>query len=445
MNILKNIWSRILSILHIKTITTEQQYTDNDFYQNSYEDIKRINFNAIFSNKISNYVCNQSTISIDSEDKRSQLLSETISQVNDDKKKITNRMLGTGGIALIPYEYQGKILYNLVSQNRLSINKIEGGKIVNATILADVKEITDSYNKVTYCRYQNEEIIDGNLRIIQIYTDENGSTIRKPDVFADIKDEVIIPNVDRCLLAYFKSPIDNRHSTNYYGVPITYGCGSIINEIYECLEQIRREYNNKQAFIGADSTLFKEGDVLPRSGIFKLVRGSGANGEDFWQIFDPSIRDSSFYARLQELYQRLEKAIGTSRGILSDIETQNATATEIRKSMYDTYTIVDETRTQMQKGMDDFLYACNILANYYNLSPEGKVHINYDWSFDLLENTQETFNQLTTGYNLGVVDKLELRQFIFPSEEREEAQKTLDKIQTENPSIDDLLGTNGGA
>lgn len=442
MNVIKNLLSRILNFLHIKTITTEQQYTDNDFYQNSYEDIKRINFNAIFSSKLSSYACNQSTISLEATDKRSTLLADTVEQINEDKKKIFNRMFGSGGVLVIPYEYNGTILYNIIPQNRLSINKIEGEKIISATILADVKELTESYNKVTYCRFQNEEIRDGNLYITQIYTDGYGSIISKPDIYADIQDQYVVPNVDRCLFGYFKSPIDNRRSTNYYGVPITYGCGDIINEIYECLEQIRREYNIKQTFVGADTTLFGKDDKLPKNGLFRLVRGTGANGEDFWQIFDPAIRDSSYYTRLQELYQRLEKAIGTSKGILSEVQTQNATATEIKQSMYDTFTIVDDARMQFQKAMSDFIYACNILANFYNLTPEGTPKISYDWSYDLLENTQETFSQLTTGYNLGVVDKVELRQFIFPSEDPDEAKKKIDNISAENPSIDDLLGTN---
>ena len=215
-----------------------------------------------------------------------------------------------------------------------------------------------------------------------------------------------------------------------------------IEEIYECLEQIREEYKLKQTFVGVDETLFKKDKngnrQLPESHLYNTFV---ADGDDFWQIFDPAIRDSSYYARLQELFERLEKEVGTSKGILSTPETTNATATEIRKALYDTYTIVGDTREQFERGMEDFIYACNIIANYYNLTAIGETEVNYDWSFELLENTQETFNQLMQGVNQGVVDKVELRQFIFPSESVKEAEAKIKEIKEKQPTVDELLGT----
>ena len=443
MNMLKTLWIKILALFGKKTITTDSQYASNSFYEDSYEDIRKINFNAIFSNKIANYVCNESTISVDEKDKRSELISKTINIINRRKKKIVSRILGTGGVVLVPYVYGKDVLYRIVPQFRLSINEKHGDKITSATLLADVKTIRNGYTSKTYYRWQDEEVKNGNIYFTQRYTDENGASINKPSVYDDIKDELMIPNVDRCLFAYIKSPVDNRKAQDEYGVPITYGCGSIIAEIYECLEQIRDEYNLKQVFVGVDSTLFgkdKNGNpILPES---KLYKKFVADGDDFWELFDPAIRDSAYFSRLQELFERLEKAVGTSKGILSTPETNNATATEIRKALYDTFTIVGDMRDQFALGMEDFVYACNVIANYYGLTPMGETTLNFDWSFDLLENTQETFSQLMQGKQQGVVDDVELRQFIFPDESLEDAQKKIDEIKAKNPTMDQLLGTN---
>lgn len=446
MNIFKNLWTKILALFGVKSITTNSQYNDNQFYEDSYEDIRRINFNAIFSNKISNYVCNESALSIDETDKRSQLLSNTINLIDKQKKRIVNRMLGTGGIVLVPYVYNNEMLYHIIPQYRLSINQIHGNKITNATLLADIKQVQDGFTTKTYYRWQQEEIKGNSIHITQRYTDENGGTIIKPEIYADVLDEVVIPNVDRCLFGYGKSPIDNRKNQDYYGVPITYGCGATINEIYECLEQIRTEFKLKEAFIGTDYTMFKTNDKngqleLPSNHLYrKFNSDSTGSGKDFWEVFDPAIRDSSYYARLQELFERLEKEVGTSKGILSTPETNKATATEIRKAMYDTYTIVGETREQFEKCIEDFIYACQVFANYYNITPMSDVEVNYDWSFELLENTQETFNQLIQGINQGVVDKAELRQFIYPSETIEESEEKIQEIKEKEPSMNDLLG-----
>ena len=434
---IKNLWDKILALFGIKTQTPDQQFTNNELYNTAYEDIRRINYNSIFASKLSNYVANESTMYIDTNNKRAELLNNTLNKVDKVKKRIVNRMLGTGGVVLVPYIYDNEILFNIIPQARLSINEIHGSKITNATLLADIKTVKDGHITHSYYRWQNEMIEGKKLIISQKYTDENGGEISKPDVYSDIKqDKIVILNVDRVLFGYFKSPVDNRKSVDYYGVPITYGCGSTINEIYEVLEQIKREYRLKETFVGADSNMFNGKDALPVNGLYRKID----SGEDsFWEVFDPAIRDSSFYARLQELYERLEKEIGTSKGILSTPNTANATATEIKQSMYDTFTIVGDTREQFELAMEDFMYACDIYANYYNLGAMGDFKVNYDWSYDLLENSQETYNQLTQGKNNGVVRDYELRQFLFPSETVEESKKAIQEIRDEEPDIEEII------
>jgi len=438
---IKNLWDKILAIFGIKTQTPDQQYKYNEFYNNTYEDIKRINYNSIFANKLSNYVSNESTISIEPTSERAKLLNSIVEKVDKQKKRIVNRMLGTGGVVLVPYIYDKEVLFNVIPQFRLSINEIHGEKITNATLLADVKTVKDGHLTHTYYRWQNELVKGKSLVITQKYTDENGGEIPKPEIYSDIKqDKIVIPNVDRCLFGYFKSPVDNRKAVDYYGVPVTYGCGSTINEIYETLEQIRREFHLKEAFVGADTTMFKGDNALPENGLYRKVN---ADTGDFWEVFDPAIRDSSFYARLQELYERLEKEVGTSKGVLSNPETVAATATEIKRSMYDTYTIVEDCREQFEKALGDFIYACDIYANYYELGAMGTYEIEYDWSFDLLENTQETFNQLIQGSNKNAVEEYEIRHFLFPSEDIEESKRIVEEIRQRNePDIQTIMSEN---
>lgn len=435
---IKNLWNKILGLFGIKTQTTDTETSENEFYNQAYEDIKKINFNSIFANKLSNYVSNESTLSIDITSKRAEMLEEVMKKIDKDKKKITNRMLGTGGVVLVPYVADNKLYYNIVPQFRLNINETKGDRITNATLLADIKKVKEGFQTKSYYRWTNESVEGNKITITQKYTDEYGNPIPKPECYAGItKDQIIIPNVDRCLFGYYKSPVDNRKTTNNYGVPITYGCGTTINEIYECLVQIRREFQLKEAFVGADSTMFDGKDALPTNGLYRKV---DSGDDSFWEVFDPQIRDSSYYARLQELYERLEKQVGTSKGILSTPETINATATEIKKAMYDTYTIVEDTREQFEKGTEDFIYACDVYANYYNIVAMGDYKIVYDWSTDLLESTQETWSQLLAGLNEGVVEKVEIRQFLYPSESLEESQKKVDEIAKSKPSLKDLMG-----
>ena len=161
-------------------------------------------------------------------------------------------------------------------------------------------------------------------------------------------------------------------------------------------------------------------------------------GEDtFFEVFDPAFRP--YTDRLQELYQRLEHEIGTSAGILSDVETQNATATEIKRAMYDTFTIVDDMRSNVEKAMEDFIYSANVLANAYNLSPQGDYELSFDWSYSLLEDTTEEFNQLIVAQGKGIVSDVEVRQWLKPDETLEQSQKAIEEIRASEPSVESII------
>lgn len=192
------------------------------------------------------------------------------------------------------------------------------------------------------------------------------------------------------------------------------------------MKQLYQEYKLKETFVGVDKLMFDKNDRLPASGLFKMV---DAGDDGFWQIYDPAFRP--YTDRLEELYRRLEHEIGTSAGILSQVATANATATEIKRAMYDTFTIVDDMRTNVEKAVDDFMYSANVIANAYNISPAGEVNVSYDWSYDLLEDSQEAFNQLIVANGKGVVSNAEIRQFIYPDETIDESQKAVEEIKTQ--------------
>ena len=425
------------NVFKIKTQTKAREIDDNQKYASEYERIDDINYNAIFSNKLANYVINDSTMDVTGENARVDLLNKMGQSMWKKAKKMTSMGFGYGGVIIVPYVRGGKIYYNLVPQNRVTIDETDGELITGATVLAEKKVIGGSLDSKTYMRWTNYQVKNGNITITQQFSDEKGNKIPAPEFWKNIQEVQVITGVDRVLFGYLKSPVNNRNASDTYGVPITYGCDATINEIKETLKQMVREYDLKQAFVGADATMFNGKDALPLNGLFKKI---DSGDDSFFEVFDPQFRD--YTTRLQELYRRLESEIGTSKGILSDVQTANATATEIKRSMYDTFTIVDDMRSNIEKAMEDFFYACNVLANAYNLSPQGEYELAFDWSYSLLEDTQQEFSQMMQAESKGIVSKVEIRQWLNPNETLEEAEEKIKDIEESNPDIKQLLGTN---
>lgn len=428
----------IFNIFGIQTQTTQKEVEDNQKYAVEYERIDEINFNSIFSNKLANYVINDSNVNITGENARVELLDKTTQSMWKKAKKITSMGFGYGGVILVPYVKSGKIYYNIVSQSRVTIDEVEGENIIGATIIADKRTVNRGIgNSKTYYRLTNYRVRNGNIEITQKFTDENGHEVAVPDFWKNIELKKVITGVDRALFGYIKSPINNRKTDDKYGVPITYGCDSTIAEIKETMKQLYREYKLKEAFVGADSTMFNGKDSLPLNGLFKKV---DAGDDNFFEVFDPAFRP--FTERLQELFKRLEHEIGTSAGILSEVNTANATATEIKRSMYDTFTIVDDMRSNIEKGIEDFLYSANVLANAYNLTPQGEYEVSFDWDYSLLEDSQEAFSQLITAQSKGIVSEVEVRQWLKPDETLEDSQKAIEEIKASEPSVETIMASN---
>ena len=441
---LSKIWTWILEkLFHVSTETKQKDVEDNTKYAVAYERIDNINFTSIFANKLANYVISDSNMNIEGDNPRTELLNKLGQSMWKKGKKIVSMGFGYGGVFLVPYVKGNKEYYTLVPQSRVTIDSTDGDLITGATILAERKEVTKGMgNTKTYIRWTNYRLENGNCVIEQKFSDETGQEIPVPSFWQNILLKQTISGVDRVLLGYIKSPVNNRKSNDKYGVPICYGCDATILEIKETMKQMIREYELKECFVGVDITMFqsdKNGKLnkLPDNGLYKLFNFD--ENDPKFNVFDPQYRD--YTTRLQELYKRLEHEVGTSYGILSEVNSVNATATEIKHAMYDTFTLCDDMRSNVEKGLEDFFYACNVLANAYNLSPQGEYELSFEWSYSLLEDTQTEWSQLTYAMNQGIVSKVEVRQWLKPDETLEESEKAIQEIQEQEPSIEDMLGT----
>lgn len=431
----RKFWNKILALFGKKQLPDDMLMQANDKFTYDYENINDINFTAIFANKLANITISDSNIDVVGDNKRAELLQETLKRLKKKLKKIVARDLGTGGVLVIPYVNRNKIYFNIITQNRFSINKMIGDDIVDCTIMAE--HIVR--NREHYYRWADYTLENNNL-YIRYRSTLDGEPVEMTLIpeWENIED-ISITNVDRMPFMYIKSPIDNRKEMDKYGAPITYGCDKQVAKITKDLEQIDREYSLKEAFVGADSTMFKGDDALPTNGLYKKIN---AGEDNFWEVFDPAFRDTSYYNKLMNDFALLEKAVGTDRGILTEPLSTYQNRDEARRANQNTFSIIDDVRDSLEEGLKDFLYACDVLANYYGLSPQGEYELSTDWSYTMLEDSTQEFSQLMQGESRGVIRKAELRQYLKPNETLEEAQAVIDEIKKESPNTQDLLGTN---
>lgn len=432
MNFIDSIRNIVLRLFGVDPVTTQQDVTVMEEMNRKYRELRGFNITAIFAGKLATFTVTDSTVEVIGDNQRAELINESIQNIWMKAKKWVSTAYGTGGVLLIPYVIDRHIYIDIVPQSSMTINKINGDELRAVSIIAD----STVQNNERYFRWTDYSLDDnGLLTIRQRATNAAGTAVPLSSLneWVGIVEEMTISGLEHLPLAYLKNPTDSRHSESLYGVPVTFGCDDKITEIIECQDDVRREYKLKKPIVGMDTTLFKTENGkrhLPVTGLFMPVTPSGLNNTGkLWDVYDPAIRDSSYYTRLQHLYEELEKQVGTSRGILTEPQSHGATATEIKAANYATYAIVDTMRQVIEQAMDRLAYAVDVLANAYNLAPMGDYELSFDWSYDMIESSQESFNQLLSSVTVDAVEPAELRQFCFPDESIEEARDRVTEIR----------------
>lgn len=431
----ETIKSVILRLFGMKTTQTDAQTRKIADWARVYEEAEEINFTAIIAGKLAALAVTDSAMTVTGDNARADYINGIVqSQIAVYAQKIISGALGYGGIALVPYYTDGKIYVDIVPQSRFFAVESRADDIIRSIMLSDY--IVRDGKK--YARW-TEYALDGNTCVIRncATINNNPAALNILPEWAGIAEEIRVPGCDRLLIGYLRCPQDNRRPDSYDGVPITYGCDKIIAEIQTTLAEEAGEYRLKRSFVGVDETLFGPDDRLPESGLFKTFNNPSADAE-MWHEYSPEIRSAAYSARVQELFELLEKAIGASKGILTAPEAV-ATATEVRRAQHDTWALVGNIRKAAEKAIDNAVYAINVLCNYYGLTPQGDYTIQYDWDMSMLEDSGETWQQLKDGRSMGIRSKAELRAW-QTGETLEEAQAMIDEIEASEPVMQDLIG-----
>lgn len=110
------------------------------------------------------------------------------------------------------------------------------------------------------------------------------------------------------------------------------------------------------------------------------------------QIFSPTLREQSFLARKQEYLRNVESVIGLKRGLLSDSNLEERTATEISSSVGEHNLTVMDFQAMWEKSLNETLQLCASLAQIYGMEvqlPQPRVTV--DWGNGVLFDEEKTW------------------------------------------------------
>lgn len=355
--------------------------------------------------------------------KRADYLNENFQTAKENFNRALELGLALGGVALKPYIYGDNMLVDVTGAAGFQPTKFDpSGRCIGGVFKDKPVKVNGTY----YVRLESHEL-NGTTYTIKnkaYYSDSSGSVgadAKLPDIpeWADIEPEVTIENVDGPLFAYFKPPIANTADSNSMCGMSIYGDAAtveLIKQADEQWERLRWEYKSSERKVLMDGTS-STADMFNKR-LFEI--GPFSPNGDFFQHIEPQIRDDAIYRGFQNTLRRVEFNIGLSYGDISDPQTIEKTATEIRSSKQRKYVLVSSIQAALAHTFDSLIYAMDVYASLYGLAPAGDYESTYDWGDSILDDQETKDKEFSRDLQLtsaGVMNPWELRAKYFNEDE----------------------------
>lgn len=175
---------------------------------------------------------------------------------------------------------------------------------------------------------------------------------------------------------------------SYDGVAVFAAAEGLIANINRNEAQLNGEFARGESRIIASKDLL-EGDLGLQDHLFV---GLDEDPERVGlTIFSPQLREKSFLERKQGYLRDVESMIGLRRGMLSDANMQERTATEITVSSAEFSLTMHEFQVMWQQALEKLLPLCSVLAELYGLPGCDMGEFTVDWGNGTLYDQEKTW------------------------------------------------------
>lgn len=342
--------------------------------------------------------------------------------------------LALGGVALKPYIYGDKLLVDMTGAAGFQPTKFDpAGRCVGGVFRDKPVKVNGKY----YVRLESHDLTDTvyTIKNKAYYSDSTGSVgapapLEVVPEWADIQEEVTIQNMDGPLFAYFKPPIANTADTNSLCGMSIYGDAATVELIKQADEQWERL---RWEFKSGERKVLMDGNTTTANMFDKRLFEIGAftADGDFYQFLNPELRNDAVYKGFQDVIRRIEFNVGLSYGDISDPQTVEKTATEIRSGKQRKYVLISSIQTALEHTFDALIYAMDVYATLYGLAADGEYEVTYDWGDSILDDQETKDNEFARDLqllNAGIMNDWEFRAKYF-NEDEATAKAALPKMQ----------------
>lgn len=314
-----------------------------------------------------------------------------------------------------PFYSNGKIKINCIHGDKFIPTKFDStGELLGAIFIDQIVKGNDVYTRLEYNDLNDTTLTVRNKAYKSQKSQHTlGSKINLAQVpeWAGIEEEINIDNVNKLIGGYFKIPIANPvDNTTQRGTPIFANAIKTLEEIDKQFSRTLWEYEGSELAIDVDATAFqkdKDGNYKLPKGKKRLYRMLDSGDEKTWNVFSPTIRDTSLFNGLNELLRYTESQTGLSFGILSKNTEVEKRVEEIKTSKQDYYVTVSDIQGSLQTALEDLIYGIDVLMTLYKIPHKTNPQMSFDWDDSILVDSEKKQSQALVERNAGLIDDIE--------------------------------------
>lgn len=194
------------------------------------------------------------------------------------------------------------------------------------------------------------------------------------DKYAELPDEYTYTVPIGLGVVEVSLPMTNSVDGSADAVSVYAKATGLIHNINHNEHQINVEYDNAKSRLGVSADLAQKGKEHCKQfddDVFLLIDDDPESIG--FNVFSPAIRDESFFNRKREYLRNVETVIGLRRGLLSEVEEKERTATEINTTSGDYAVTVGDLQSMWSRAVADALTLCGTLGKLYKVNGASEI------------------------------------------------------------------------
>ena len=200
-------------------------------------------------------------------------------------------------------------------------------------------------------------------------------------------------------LVRMKTPMLNCVDGSADGVSVYAAVADLIRNIDENEAQLRGEFSRGESRVILSRDMLRDGQLQDH-----LFVGLDEDPEAVGMtVFNPNLRVDAYLARKQEYLRNVESLIGMRRGMLSDANMEERTATEITSSAGDFNLTVIEFQKMWEAAQAETLALCGKLAALYQMPFPEEMTVTADWGNSTLYDEDKIWEDYRQMVAMGLI------------------------------------------